>query len=195
MLLVLKYFLSYNISRGCFQREMSHRFKLWNSRLEHWRLWLFVPLPSLPLTWCTMGLYREDQDSTPLCQALLKAFPSPSVNQHTQTSLVRTAWPLMSYNPTFSCLNAAGFLVYSSVRNFVSLNMSHGYGYTLLPIVITFEINEVVLYMEDSFLFPSFQNVYKIRFEVGVQRQDSVTYIVTSSQMFISTEDRQPACW
>lgn len=102
---------------------------------------------------------------------------------------------LMSYNPTFICLNAAGFLFYSSVRNFVSLNMSHGYGYTLLPIVITFEINEVVLYMEDSFLFPSFQNVYKIRFVVGVQRQDSVTYIVTSSQMFSATEDRQPACW
>lgn len=119
-----------------------------------------------------MGLYREDQDSTPLCQALLKAFPSPSVNQHTQTSFSvqydHSHTPLMSYNPTFSCLNDARFLFYSSVRNLVSLSMSHDYGYILLPIVITFEINAVELYMEDNFLFPSFQNVYKIRYVVGV---------------------------
>lgn len=134
---------------------MSHRFELWNSRLEHWRLRLFVPLPSLPLTWCTMGLYREDQDSTPLCQALLKAFllvalanmlrPLLSV-QHDQPHT-----PLMSYNPTFSCLNEARFLFYSSVRNFVSLSVSHNCGYILLSIVITFEINAVLLYMEESF--------------------------------------------
>lgn len=93
--------------------------------------------------------------------------------------------PLMSYNPTFSCLNEARFLFYSTVRNFVSLSVSHDYGYTLLPIVITFEIIAFLLNMGDNFLFPSFQNVYEIRYVVGVQSQDSVKFIVTSSQMFI----------
>lgn len=63
--------------------------------------------------------------------------------------------PLMSYNHTFSCLKDARFLFYSNVRNFVSLSMSHDYGYTLLPIVITFEIHAVVLYMEDNFFLVS----------------------------------------
>lgn len=75
--------------------------------------------------------------------------------------------PLMSYNPTFSCLNEARFLFYSIVRNFFSLSVSHDYGYTLLPIVITFEIIAFLLYMGDNFLFPSFQNVYEIRYVVG----------------------------
>lgn len=70
--------------------------------------------------------------------------------------------PLMSYNLTFIWLNEARFLFLSSVRNFVSLIVSHDYGYTILPIVITFEINAVVLYMTYNFVFPSSQNVYKI---------------------------------
>lgn len=53
--------------------------------------------------------------------------------------------PLMSYNLLFSFLNKAKFLFYSSVRNFVSLSVSHDYGCTLFPIVITLEINAIVL--------------------------------------------------
>lgn len=59
---------------------------------------------------------------------------------------------LMPYNPTFSFLNEAIFLFHSSVRNFVSISASHDYGYTLLPIVITFEINAVDKYMEDLYV-------------------------------------------